>query len=499
MKNSKTSKKVKRKIYFPTFTLLIALIFGFIACLELRFYKQLKNDYTAEIIGFVDREGEGLLRGKKQTTEGRYLGTGKSGRYWVEIKVNTDDKFKINTLYAGRGYGREGDKLVIHYNPENPEDYYIEGYLEETKYTVITLFVIAGIPLALSIFLMIFYTVKGGDDETAGPDKKKDKEAKREEAREKRKNKMDRMAKPFTKDYTNPDIRKQIQSDYLSARMSSLLFIIGLALILSGFIRTCLDVYTEYTVPFNNYSDKLNDDFYSVVISEKPVNVYGSFNDLKVGDNHILAAHLDERKIKGMDRPVKLRGKIKKIRVSEEDIREAVKDYYQKIGYLDFLKDEEYAYYYLDCTKVNLWEEFKNNHVLGLVFGLTIIICSFVGVRETLNMIRFIKPAFSGKKYTAREIDGLVNDPYTVHYEQIGVFVTYSSLIGYYRGMAVADYSDIADIKVEDVSHSDKHKKWTTYRIYVETQKGKRFLLTESESRTVSYSLRPFLKEKGYI
>jgi hypothetical protein len=114
-------------------------------------------------------------------------------------------------------------------------------------------------------------------------------------------------------------------------------------------------------------------------------------------------------------------------------------------------------------------------------------------------MIRFIKPAFSGKKYTAREIDGLVNDPYTVHYEQIGVFVTYSSLIGYYRGMAVADYSDIADIKVEDVSHSDKHKKWTTYRIYVETKKGKRFLLTESESRTVSYSLIPFLKKKGYI
>ena len=202
--------------------------------------------------------------------------------------------------------------------------------------------------------------------------------------------------------------------------------------------------------------------------------------------------------LNGTDGPVKLRGKLKRVGVSEEKTRAVIKEYYQKIGYYDTLKDEEYAYYYLDCSEISLWDEIKNNHMIGIAFGLTIIIAAMVFAHDCRYMLRNIRPACSGRRYRAREIDRLANDIDTVWLKDIEVLVTPSSLIGLNHGLTVIDYRDIDAVKVEEVNHRNKYRKWNTYRIYIKTKKNKKMLLTECERKNGYRSLTQNL-DKRYV
>lgn len=54
---------------------------------------------------------------------------------------------------------------------------------------------------------------------------------------------------------------------------------------------TYLDIHIKRPIPFNNYSDDLDNTIYSVVIEEKPTEVcaygeYSKYYDLKVGNEH---------------------------------------------------------------------------------------------------------------------------------------------------------------------------------------------------------------------
>ena len=72
----------------------------------------------------------------------------------------------METLYAQRSYGSEGDRLTIHYNSDNPDEYYIGDSKDQYGFAVAIFFlVIGGLFLVLSIFLMVYYTVKGDETE----------------------------------------------------------------------------------------------------------------------------------------------------------------------------------------------------------------------------------------------------------------------------------------------------------------------------------------------
>ena len=533
-KNYKAESPAKKEVFVPTFTIIVAVIIGLIGLMELFYYRTIKNNCSSVVTGIVDEEGTGGIRDKKDTAEGKYLSTGKSAKYWIKIVVKTDGVFTMKTLYAGKGYGNEGDELIIHYNPMDPEEYYIGDYIGDVQAVFIILFVISGIFVALSVFFAIFYNVKkdtvtkkNSKENTKNKAEKNTKNNSKKEAEQKalnRKKRFEQKTKKYTRDYTNERICNQIPENCTLFMAINVLLLIALVLIFLSFYKTFQDFYTEHQVPFNDYGMTLDDYTYSVVITEKPQKVCGQYYDLTVGNEHILVSNFDINRIKEMDGSFKLRGQIKRIRSSEEATREAVRKYYQEIGYYDSLKKDEYAFFYLDCSKRNLWNELRANHPVGLVFGITLLIVAGVGIHESgwVYMFKHLIPACSGRRYKAKEIDALANHPDTRWLNDISVFATPDALIGLNHGITVVEYGDIARIRIKVKHHSererrgprgrvgifgalyhaatDKYKEWDTYLIMIETKKHRRMVLTETARKEGYKSLFPVFEEKtGFI
>ena len=497
--NNRPEKKGTALIVFMV---IFALIIVFIGFIELMYYKELKNDYSASTTGIVDYEGTGETY-KEDTVEGKYLSTGKSRKHYNKIVVKTDGRFNIETLYTGQGYGDEGDELVIYYNPEDPDEYYIDDYPGEVLGTAVLMFSLGGILIALAVFLGIFVAKKR--DTGADEDRKKaDKKAKADErarVREEKNAALNEAA--YAKGYTNERIRKLRIESIAALKITGVIFLISLSLIMISFIRTIIDMHREYPVPFNDFPKTLDNKLYCVEVTDSPQEAFKHYYDLKIGDDHILAVHIENiRAIAGADEPVKLRGKLRRIRISDEQLRRKIKEYYEGIGYLDTLKDEEYAYYYLDCTKLSLWNEMIDNHMIGFLFGTVIFIVGLCcicneGIHRTIRSIRY---ACSDRRYTVNEINDLANHPFTEWIDKLEVYVTPSALIGLKKGLVVINYSDIAGIKIHERYHSrnpriGKRQSWKTYLIIVKTTKNRNMVLSETMNKDDYKLLTPILNQ----
>ena len=504
----------KKEIILTVIILVLALITGLLGVIEYYCYQTTLNDCTSVVMGSVEQEGTGILREMRNTVEGRYLSTGKSQRRWIRIAVRTDGKFTRTPLYAGRGYGTEGDLVEIHYNPADPDEYYIGNYVKETRSAAVFLFVVSGIFLVMALFLISFFGLRKDDRYVK---EKKAKKTSSEKEKLTPREKFLKRAEVYTRHYTNERIRAQILEDCVLYRFVIVTFLIACFLILLSIGMTIKDIYTDHKVPFNNYYWNINDDFYSVEITERPQKVYGSYYDLTVGSEHILARGFDLDALFEKGGPVKLRGKIKRIKKSDENARKSIKEYYQKTGYLESLKKEEYCFYYLDGAKPNMWKELKNNHPLGLVFGLTILVVLAIVTDDghTLHTATPIRPSVSGRRRSAKEIDDLANHPDTIWLNDIKVFVTPEALIGLNKGLTVIDYKDIAGIRVKTRNHSrrthrgprgrvgvgmaiyysltEHHTEWQTYRLIVKTKKHRNMLLTETAYKYGYKQLIPVL------
>ena len=490
---SNKNSGIKKEVFVPVLTLVLALVIGLIGCAETGYYRHLKNDCTSETTGIVDQEGFGSLG--NVGPEGKYLSTGRNEKYWLKIIVKPDSAFDMNTLYASASYGNVGDELTIYYDPSDPEDYYIEGRLEEVWSTALTIWIITGLLIGVSIFLAVFFN---SDSSRKRSRKHSDKNTKTE------KNVSPKACATADK-YTNERIRKAVDSGIFKLRVSVPILVLGLIFILISFIRTYMDIHADNRIPFNDFDRKFDDTVYSVEITEKPVEVSGNFFDLTAGDDHILAAWIENRnEIKVSDLPVTLRGRLRRISVTNEELRGIIKDYYQKTGYLDSLKDEEYAYYFLDCSKISLMDEI-HNHPVGVVFGITFLIVFWVFVYEDgpLNLLKYLKPSCSGRRYSNSEIDAMANDPATEWMKESLVYAAPNALIGINRGLTVVDYEDIAGIKVKEKEHRErtsvvnrKIREWTTYRVFLKTKNNKKLLLTETGGKNGYMALVWLLMEK---
>lgn len=509
--------KPKAETVLAVITFILAAVVLALGFSEVFLYKETMKNCTSVVMGSVEKEGTGILYGMKGTVEGRYLSTGKTQKYWIEIGVRTDGVFTRTPLYAGSGYGTEGDLVEIHYNPADPDEYYIGNNVKDTLHTAVFLFAVSGIFLAIAVFLTVHINLKnkardGKEAKSKKSSAKKEKLTPRE--------KFLKRAEVYTKNYTNEHIRKQILEDCALYRLVIVSFLVSCLLILLSFGRTIKDINTDHKVPFNNYYWKINDDFYSVEITERPQKVYGSYYDLTVGSEHILATGFDFDKLFEKGSPVKLRGKIRRVKDSDENARKSIKEYYQKTGYLEFLKEEEYCFYYINGSMPNVWKELKNNHPLGLVFGLTILVVLIIVNYDdnTLNTAKHIRPACSGRRRSAKEIDDLANHPDTVWLDDIRVFVTPEALIGLNKGLTVVDYKDIKGIRVKTRNHSrrtyrgprgrvglgmaiyyaltEHHTEWQTYRLIIKTKKHRNILLTETAYKYGYKQLLPVLSER---
>ena len=504
----------KAEIVLAVITFILAVITCAAGFLEVRHYNETLNNCTSVVMGSVEQEGTGILYGMRNTVEGRYLSSGKSKKYWIKITVRTDGVFKRTPLYAGTGYGNEGDRLEIHYNPADPDDYYIGSHVKDNFYAAAVLFSGSGIFLAIAVIIVVHLNLKKKAPESG---KKKAKTAAPKKEKLTPREKFLKRAEVYTKNYTNPLIRRQILEDCVLFRFVIVTFLIGCFLILLSIGRTINDINTDHKVPFNHYYWNVTDDFYTVEITQKPEKVYGSYYDLTVGNEHILARNFDLDKVFEKEGPIKLRGKLMRVKESDKNARKSIKEYYQKTGYLESLKEEEYIFYYLDGTRPDLWKELKNNHPLGLVFGLTILVVLIIVNYDdnTMNTAKHIRPACSGRRRSAKEIDDLANHPDTVWLDDIRVFVTPEALIGLNKGMTVIDYKDIAGIRVKTRNHSrrtyrgprgrvglgmaiyysltEHYTEWQTYRLIIKTKKHRNMLLTEMAFKDGYKELLPYL------
>ena len=160
-------------------------------------------------------------------------------------------------------------------------------------------------------------------------------------------------------------------------------------------------------------------------------------------------------------------------------------------------------------------------HPLGLVFGITIIIVTgiWMHLTGTRKMFKHIRPSCSGRRYRAKEINGLVNDPDTLWIKQVSVYAAPEALIGYNMGITVVEFSDIASVSLKSKHHSektsrhvssgrsnfmralyyaltDKYKEWDTYYVIIKTKKGRKMVLTEIQYKGELGSLRSVLEER---
>jgi hypothetical protein len=79
------------------------------------------------------------------------------GKYYCEIKVETDGIFKYDHLYAGRGVGHIGDRVDICYDPEDPDEYYFAGYYSNGRTVAVFTWGLSGINIVLSLIFFIYY------------------------------------------------------------------------------------------------------------------------------------------------------------------------------------------------------------------------------------------------------------------------------------------------------------------------------------------------------
>lgn len=133
-------------------------------------YSDLKNNCTSEVTGIVvekNRISVDDISSDPVATE--YLSTGQmvrgrksiwysdSGKKWMmHIEVQTDDLFKTENIYADLGTEKEGDTVIIHYSPDDPDKYYFGDRADRFKGSGVFSYAMGGVMFVFSLFLVIF-------------------------------------------------------------------------------------------------------------------------------------------------------------------------------------------------------------------------------------------------------------------------------------------------------------------------------------------------------
>ena len=131
------------------------------------------------------------------------------------------------------------------------------------------------------------------DNKKQKKERKREKKNKRKaEQRKKAEERIEKGTKRYTKNYTNTHIRKKIQNFVVEGKLAIWTLIIGCFFIAVSFVITYIDIHRAREIPFNNFSDNIDDTIYSVVINEKPIEIrelgdYGRYYDIKSGNAHI--------------------------------------------------------------------------------------------------------------------------------------------------------------------------------------------------------------------
>lgn len=135
----KSNFKAKKICVIMTFILSVLI---FLAGLwQIGIYKKLKNNCTCTTTGVVVKEAHYIVRKKSRTQEC--------------IEVKTDRYFTKEYIYASGREEKKGDKVIIHYDKDDPDSYYINDRVDEYKDAAVFIFVISIFMFMLTVFLAV--------------------------------------------------------------------------------------------------------------------------------------------------------------------------------------------------------------------------------------------------------------------------------------------------------------------------------------------------------
>lgn len=112
-------------------TVVVSIGIFLISMLQMNTYKKLKNNCTAEITGIVSDEYDDKR----------------------EIQVESDGIFKTQKIETGLGIENRGEKIIIHYDPENPDTYYISNDVKNYRAAAVFGYAAGGFLLLFLAFI----------------------------------------------------------------------------------------------------------------------------------------------------------------------------------------------------------------------------------------------------------------------------------------------------------------------------------------------------------
>ena len=144
----KNTSGIKAKIFAVILTLVSAAVFLSIGLCVKAYCKKLETHCTADVSGIVVHEGSGPLSG----VDPACIAGISSNKHWRKIKVETDGKFTLNTVYDRPGAEHKDDWIIIHYNPDAPENYYVGDRLGDLKAAKTAAYIAGALSLLMGFF-----------------------------------------------------------------------------------------------------------------------------------------------------------------------------------------------------------------------------------------------------------------------------------------------------------------------------------------------------------
>ena len=136
-----------------------------------------------------------------------------------------------------------------------------------------------------------------------------------------------------------------------------------------------------------------------------------------------------------------------------------------------------------------------NDHPVGLIFGITILIVNGLCIHwtGTVNVIKHLRPACGSVRYTPKEIDEQANHPESVWYGNAKIYITPKTIIGTQKGMSAAEFTDIEKAYMRSRWHTErttpyyktraftKRKDYYKYQLVIRTKNHKKLIMSNSQ------------------
>lgn len=308
--------------------------------------------------------------------------------------------------------------------------------------------------------------------------------------------------------YTNEHIQKRIKEDKRSFYVSLVMLLLAALLIFSSVFNTYREIYTDRHIDTENiqFDEKT---VYSAEITETPAEVCQDKNNnhyyaVKVDDHVILMRSITDAVKKQQETGyAKVRGVFRKLDLGSP-VAEAADRYFIDNNIYSVADSLKYSLFFMSGAKISFRERLHDDHILGVVFGITVLIVWAVweSVSRSLNALKHLRPACGSVRYTHKQIDEMANLPESKWLENFDLYLTPKSVIGLNRGLAAVEYSDIEKVYVKQKWHTEstgvgkrrKYKDYYTYRVIAKTKNHRRIVL--GESRSVSAELKQAIEQK---